>query len=1327
MIDSARVAFASLLGTFPFFLFIFRRVVSVLEVTMLATLSSSCHGPVTTLDCAPNDESIFFAISNRVLCVQRVSDSSACTSWPTVAGHRVVCELPSGATVIAVAHSSHFVLAASADCIYAAGVAASTEESKVDLCSKREQSVRVLCTDGARILRVHYAGEKVGFVVATALNSVYVIPLHHLASQFTAASSGTHAPVVPPALFCVAEGPRLGVILAMDTLVTVEGDSQSSPSADTGSHMVAVYAASYSGSVVEWGSSFGASTGTATHSSTTTKKGCILAHIAAHHAGCAVFAVKAWSRRGTTRYSLAELVATCSDDRSATLFRRVGAHQNGAQGAPTFPRGESIPPNQWECVWRGAGTGFSRSRVFDIAVYGEAIADHSVRVWCGVGSEDGGVQVVHFPTISMVASGSRPEEGRTTMAAAETLLYRPNQHDGHGVYKVGFSALCAKESGEEQDAAPGVVSCGFDGTVALTRFYTPSLNSHGGGEVARLCVVPEAGRTAASRHRPRVRGVHVDLSGRALVTTETELLVWSGLESEAPARLHWAAALSSEHEPLSAALDRKGRLPTALASLCSDASQFYALVGTESGAVVLQPYTAATENTADQLIGIRSDAWLPFRKVISATVFRNATNSNSCGAVVVAVVVSCHGDQSVLLTVVKTSPHSTPQLFVLAKCGGCSGPLSTAVHVRWAMRESDDRETAAWVLVGEKTGQLRGFDFRGIAVASPESVHASNANLHQPVVLPPLIDVSLFGPGVPIAALYSEEEAETMAAPQGDRKAVADDSLPQPLLPVTIVAADGAFVQTSLGALRCGRAGTRVVCPLRFPSGVSGVLAASPAMWITQYGTAVSVYTRRPGVHTWRCAASYTGVRAPRLLAARVYPCEGSESRTDCVIAHCSDGEHVERLHHGYAGGGGGKNLLRHMTCAPDSTTVLFGGVIPGKDFCCAQYLPSPVHGVVCGNEDSTLTVLHLPCGGVKEGPALNDALPLTFAGPHSSNVLAMTLLHCADAVCRFVSVGGLATVVVWECSAAWRWRVVAHSSATEDDLCPNADKQGSEKTIARAKAAHLKKHDKGERRTVVVPGSPRGVSTESVPRHLSVCALNSHTFVVGSSDAHLYLYRLRSSGEEETLSCERRRLLRESCPRPVFAVNRDAPSTLEGEREPAPMTMMIAGDTTGNVYLVAGTELAVVACGKMEESAVNALSVMHRVKDAACVESGSQSWRALSVHDSGTVRLLALSAQKRGAHYCSGSVVCLMQYGGGVTAGRAVSWPALRSPAVVVGEERMTELSLDVVSLAQLHVRDERRVNVRCVSGVATRTSDSGAITGIAVVGQGVELLWGE
>lgn len=490
-------------------------------------------------------------------------------------------------------------------------------------------------------------------------------------------------------------------------------------------------------------------------------------------------------------------------------------------------------------------------------------------------------------------------------------------------------------------------------------------------------------------------------------------------------------------------------------------------------------------------------------------------------------------------------------------------------------------------------------------------------------------------------------------------------------VPVNVFSIDGNYGRVDLVSLEGTATGAEIPiaehpllqCPLRFPHKITVCLAVSSSCLVAQFGTSVSVYRRTPQVHTWRRVATYLSVKAPRLIAAAII--EGEDGSVRAVMSHCSDGVHIE-----------GHQYTTTAEGATD-TSILHGGLKTGKDFNCTVFHPAPLACFLHGSEDSSVVV---DVGG----PASTS--PTTLVGPHQSNILAMACMpppHTgAPAVARVVTTGGLATVAVWEWTPVTDWRVV-NSKTDTSDLRGRAD------------------------------------YSQYVPRYLSVLPVDAETVVAGGSDGLLRVLRLSPRTERntpnDTLRCVMSFPLNRVHPKPIMALG-----TLHSEGA-APMRF-VAGDTNGVLYVLLLTwssdgdaQLTVEAQQRLEQSAVNAITQTGYTVQRP---SGNSSTFFASLHDSGILHFVEVTGSSNDVTV----MTPLAAMPTGVTAGRGVVWPGLNEPLYAVNDERVLRLCVTPDVFPFMQVVSKRRVNVRCVSGMAVGARDFDGRYQLTVVGQGTE-----
>ncbi|CBZ26380.1 conserved hypothetical protein [Leishmania mexicana MHOM/GT/2001/U1103] len=707
----------------------------------------------------------------------------------------------------------------------------------------------------------------------------------------------------------------------------------------------------------------------------------------------------------------------------------------------------------------------------------------------------------------------------------------------------------------------------------------------------------------------------------------------------------------------------------------------------------------------------------------------------------------------------------------------CPGPLTTALSLmpircgRYDAGESNDDgcgcrdgnvAISLWLLVGDRKGCLLGTRYEVMnraleSAANPLDSHAlplatslkAVAAVHRYVFAEHLHTA--------ISALCAEN---CSSATSVDGACVSSDTL------ITVAGTGGVMEYVYLHASTSSSKGeavgssplpSRAREPLRLPFEVSSVLSVSPWLWVVQCGTTVSILHRIPGHSSWVPVGSCDGVRAPRLLTARVVAASPAGSPM-AFFAHCSDGRTVERMMVKP-----GPNALLHPALSPcgAQTTLVHGVGFPGKDYNCVAYAPAPLHCLLMGNEDSSVAlypVLAASSGmGVSNMHSLFGCLltPLNVCGAHHSNILAMTVLPRTEAdALRFVSVGGGAMVNLWSAGLIpsplqlldWWCGSGApspHNTATSPtDGAPSLDvKSEGASCEPRISSARFQRR----REKKVVAASTSLTLTDRIPRFMAVTALSSTDIAVGSSDGTVLFFRVhddrgaKCGSPQPTgtmLQLRWQGVLNTERPKPVMCLS----STDDGDRDALTRSLnvdrasrfVVAGDTNGVVYAVDAALHVVRAHTRLEQSCVNAISELQRVLTVSPsdADAARHQWRFAALHDSGVVHLMALevSAAQDGniqtaelRRLCSAST--------GLTAGRSAHWPAQSLPLVVVTEEHIIEFDPEAAQRGKLRHLRMQRVSVRCVSGAALVSEASGSKqlpprSRVAVVGQGFELV---
>ncbi|CCD20239.1 hypothetical protein, conserved, partial [Trypanosoma vivax Y486] len=1090
-----------------------------------------------------------------------------------------------------------------------------------------------------------------------------------------------------------------GLGIALAACSTVDIDSKSAT----------VFVGTYAGAITGWRIPFpstlqGAEREKANNTLKMDVHDCVtlppLSCINAHRPGCAVFAVQVLllcdgcgghavrCHCSGTGSNARFFVATCSDDRSATLYVSIDDSNSSTPGGSEDHYCSTTcrltEKTKWICCWRGCGHLFSRRRLFDISL--RVVVNHEP-ILLATGGEDGSVQVFSFNKKSLVeiaTSGKCRETGGkiVTQIVPVTLLRRLQQHDGGGVYKVllvehSAGASCA----HSVRSVCAVVSCGFDGCVQFNP--VPPMEPH------NVLVVRSEQRKGQKQH---VRGVFCDNNGVLLVCTENELVVAEKVGSLADEqRYHFPTACVAKRDMPSCLNALVCDQPLSLGSTSHYATSL-ALVGTTCGNVYGVPYrwgtTCNPSGTSASCGGNRLGAVIPVSAQASPTK-------------VLFLQGMCYGQELLM-----TSVHAGGQLVVCSTRGStgmylrilfstiCPGTHTTSLSVFCIGRRTHADERLC-IFTGDDGGALS-----SVAVELNEPSQEKVACSRQSIFCNAVVAVHADGTGK--SSFCTVEEKLSIISSQGEWRVVV-------------------FNTQTLSLDSC-----HISCQLRFPWRVSTVLAwmsrreegnGSCNVAVTLHGTDISVIVLRSAHSNWQLVAQCHDVRAPRLLAATISynllmpPTEKERTRerweetkengVGVHVCHCSDG--VKALWYNY-------NISSYCT------RLLHGGVAAGRDYNAVLFLPCPSPCVVCGTEHSLLNVVPLCQYGGFTGES-----SLTLLGPHDSNVLAASICGFASfssnsGVCdvraraigqwdyqedgvQFVTVGGMATVALWQWSERYSWRVVANRTS----------KQGLGESSCGASGDAIK---------AGVNQSTAGGVSQGVPRYLSVCT-TAMEIVVGSSDGTLKIFKPHAA-----LNLCHSLVLSPSAPKPVTAV-----CTLSGTER-----LVAAGDTSGLIAVVCAASGRVLSSSRFSTTAVNALSAVQCIGNDQQREMASL-WCVLVAMDSGDVLLLSVGLS---------AVQLLSSVRVGLTAVRGVSWVAnvqvprgqrqnaagnskwfhkLKGMAVAANDE---QLLLMRENSGKLTVVAHRRLNVRGISslalGVSVETFSSDVLA--VVVGQGMEVI---
>ncbi|RNF06592.1 hypothetical protein TraAM80_03862 [Trypanosoma rangeli] len=1161
---------------------------------MPSSSRNSCilYAPVTAVSIGL--QRICFAIGNRVL--EGDADVGSSSDF------QVAAELPHGAVITALEQHAVSDLTGALDIILLIGSGDSVfvaNSSSQEGRSGGSHLSQFVLDDMARVLRLRSLGQGGGALAVTAMNSAYLIREETLCSVHTSAT--------PPLLVRYAVT-GLGVALAADAVV-VRDDAA-----------MAVFTGTYAGSIAVWRVPPAGTRGRNNEEETGITHGAVnpISWIIAHRPGCAVFAVKVTILRDIAASDHVRFcVATCSDDRTATLYV--------SNSVPAFS--SMMEGMRWKCCWRGVGASFSRRRVFDVSLL--LIAEHGGMLLLATGGEDGSVQVFGFPSQELIratttlTSPTEAAEGEVAPVAPVRLLHRGHQHDGRGVYKVALLRNPASD-------ATAVVSCGFDGAV----HHTP--------------VSPCPGRSAMIvlrnvQPRRHVRGVLCDNEGSFLACTEDELIVF----------LQGATA-KEQRLPIPITGTKK-ELPSCLSvavGSCWRRRQQYllTLLGTTGGKVYGMWYSSTGAQPQCQK---EEDEEVEMRDVV---VLLHASASQASKVLLVrgilrqerVLLVSVHASGVLIVLEVDPFHGIASKVWMTSQCAGVhTTTLSMCMLAPQLVTQHEEYEQQK-----QQQGQDPELQQQYLCLFVGDDDGCISVDL-----------VQTMGDACANTNLLPRERLFQGAIASVTRQA---SHMKGPCERITVVSAQG---EVRVLLLHVGGRNVDILpvsSPLRLPWRISSVLAYSETVAVTLFGTDISVYRRHPSRFSWYLVAEYHGVRAPRLLSATISTDLSGVGGIPVFVCHCSDGVQAE-----------------WFTCdALSGTRILLGGAIIGREYNTTLFLPSPASAVICGGENSMLTAFSLPYSS-----QMCMDTPVAFTGPHDSNILAMaTCAATGDSgSVRFVTVGGLATLALWEWSMHHSWRVIAHV---------------------------------GQHRESVAGGEAEG---RGVPRFLSVC-VTCEDIVVGGSDGKVRLFSL-----SEGLQLRRKVLLCASTPKPVMAV-----ATLSAKDR-----LVVMGDTNGVLGVCGVADGSVTARLTWARSAVNAIAVGRQLQPWLQQQDGPRQmkteegnmfavWRVLVAMDSGEVALLHVGVSAI-------EMVCAVRVG--LTAARGVCWiPGLprddadTDVAVTVNDERLACLFIREVSEAtgrteMLYVAWHTRVNVRGVSGLAVASLMERSLCAV-VVGEGVEVV---
>ncbi|KPA81602.1 hypothetical protein ABB37_03936 [Leptomonas pyrrhocoris] len=780
--------------------------------------------PITAVRCAP-DGAVYFAAGNVVYrssprhrTTAAASLASSFAGLPTDATERCICAPPSTViTTLALAacslHPPHelittalhqhltLVLIGAADRLLAqidsvaldqsgTGIfSSSTTAAASSNCSVAQPTscACVLQTAESRILCIAVDAAR-GLVLAlTASNDVFYVRLSDVERALQTGIPSQYRDVSQRLRHGRVRGPPLGVVLAADILIENEtSDDASLPS-------YRLFAATYAGEVVEWyptqntaemidameGSPEGQRSGQA-------DEFCIAARVQAHPSGCAIFSVRvaqsfpsmaegAGRQRREPRLTH---LATCSDDRTVALYecrRPVANDAAGERGtsSPSWPHEQPHPEKEegWVLLWRGSGTSFSKTRVFDVAVCAvwssarvpaselSSSFDSSTARWsCGVhvaaAGEDGCVQALRIEK----QRGEGDAIRQSNSVKVSCCFVRPRQHRGHGAYRVAFCTPTV--------AQMTLLSGGFDGTVFAHSYLAEAAveaRAPCGARVFDTSTVAMplppsiTHRVSPFHHRPapskaaQVRVVHVDAAGCLLAFTNHLLCVQchdGALEQD------WSIPLPTSVNP-----DASWGLPTCAESfplplasrehkMASDgegvADASCVMVGTTTGTLYVIPYVYSRgagrtvrwmrrpmadasqmelkTSTSPSTTALQIHGKITHMEVVGLD---DNTASTADARQRVVLVATNHVRHTVALSAVHVrfsntaGVEETPDGNSLQLEGewrfqslfeNCPGPLTTALSLISTASVAGTATHSFWLLVGDKNGCLVGVE-----------------------------------------------------------------------------------------------------------------------------------------------------------------------------------------------------------------------------------------------------------------------------------------------------------------------------------------------------------------------------------------------------------------------------------------------------------------------------------------------------------------------------------------------------------------------------------------------------------------------------------------
>lgn len=635
------------------------------------------HGPVLTLHSIDDEGAVLFTIGNQVFFsdISKSNRSDYSSSYP-------ICRIENGDTIIALTSSSvraeghragdgeespAMLILSAADTVFWYALP-NTQYGVLNRSVLKENTTllppiaKTICSlNGDRIIRLRYVKEQDAFLIMSASAVVYWMTMnnHAVASTSSTIPLSSHLadevrslPGCSPSFHLTRiPGPStLGVTLAVDACVV-----DANPLGSERHPLLHVFSGTYAGSVCEWVKPLGrdpalTSLNEKNGSEMTGSKPHVCSVVPAHGSSCAIFSVQCLTTtisKGRKENSLIPrdatgevvfTVATCSDDRTAAVFRRTTSLDAlssiySTSASAFLPDGfsgrtETEGISTWECVWRGGGPDFSHSRVFDVSIFHldpahlTSIMKKSV-ILVGVASEDGGTQLWRIDSnddeekhMMVVGSSSHSYPRNATL-----LWHHTSQHSGHGATRIhiGLQRNSTIPSLVNQDSHfPFIVSAGFDGTV-LARSVDPSslvapipcISSKSGNPVAQLyprLQVVSHGMSTHNNLRDRVRCVVVTDDLHVLVCTEQLFWVTHALGRAVQATalcvpLHTQSQeveeASGEEQHQLAHGCQPSRITTAVSFLCEEGQRpndpqwlkcYCAVLGTVGGELLVVPY-----------------------------------------------------------------------------------------------------------------------------------------------------------------------------------------------------------------------------------------------------------------------------------------------------------------------------------------------------------------------------------------------------------------------------------------------------------------------------------------------------------------------------------------------------------------------------------------------------------------------------------------------------------------------------------------------------------------------------------------------------------------